>query len=93
MRIKLEGKSQDADLAAGETRQIMFALGNGFPYIDKDDGKPRFVWNASVSSSAGFVPLFVEGGDDTRFLGVHGPAEAGGIATAFSCQLSARSPS
>ena len=71
VRIKLEGKSQDADLAPGETRQITFALGNGFPYIDKDDGKPRFVWNASVSSSAGFVPLFVEGGDDTRFLGVH----------------------
>jgi hypothetical protein len=45
-------------------------MGRGFPYMKTDDGKPRFVWNASVSSSAGFVPLFTEGGDDTRFLGV-----------------------
>ncbi len=70
VRVNLEGRSQDVDLAAGETRQIIFALEDGFPYMDKDDGKPRFVWNASVSSSAGFVPLFVGGGDDTRFLGV-----------------------
>jgi hypothetical protein len=36
-----------------------------------DDGKPRFVWTASISSSAGFVPLFTAGTDDIRFLGVH----------------------
>jgi len=35
-----------------------------------DDGLPRFVWTASISSSAGFVPLFTEGSTDTRFLGV-----------------------
>jgi hypothetical protein len=70
VRVKLEGRSQDADLAAGETRQLTFALNDGFPYIDKDDGKPRFVWNASVSSPDGFVPLFTEGGDDARFLAV-----------------------
>lgn len=68
--VKLEGRSQVVDLAAGETRQIIFAMGDGFPYMDKDDGKPRFVWTASVSSSAGFVPLFAVGGSDTRFLGV-----------------------
>jgi hypothetical protein len=45
-------------------------MGEGFPYMKTDDGLPRFVWNASVSSSAGFTPLFHEGGDDTRFLGV-----------------------
>ena len=70
VRVKLEGRSQDVDLAAGQTQQFMFALGDGFVYIDKDDNKPRYVWNVSVSSSAGFVPLFVGDGDDTRFLGV-----------------------
>jgi len=66
----LEGRVQEVELAAGETRQITFAMGDGFPYMKTDDGKPRFVWNASVSSSAGFVPLFSDGSDDTRFLGV-----------------------
>jgi hypothetical protein len=70
VRVSLEGRSQDVELAAGETRQIAFAMGKGFPYMKLDDGKPRFVWNASVSSSEGFVPLFREGGKDTRFLGV-----------------------
>jgi hypothetical protein len=70
VRVSLEGKSQHLELAAGETSQITFAMGEGFPYMKLDDGKPRFVWNASVSSSNGFVPLFLEGGKDTRFLGV-----------------------
>jgi hypothetical protein len=70
VRVTLEGRSQDVELGAGETRQIVFAMGEGFPYMKLDDGLPRFVWNASVSSSEGFVPLFREGGSDTRFLGV-----------------------
>lgn len=70
VRASLEGRSQEVELAAGETRQITFAMGNGFPYMKTDDGKPRFVWNATVSSSEGFVPLFHEGSSDTRFLGV-----------------------
>jgi len=70
VRVTLEGRSQDVELAAGETRQIIFAMGDGFPYMKLDDGLPRFVWNASVASSEGFVPLFREGGKDTRFLGV-----------------------
>jgi hypothetical protein len=70
VRASLEGRSQSFELAAGETRQITFAMAAGFPYMKTDDGKPRFVWTASVSSSNGFVPLFTEGSSDTRFLGV-----------------------
>jgi hypothetical protein len=70
VHAELEGRSQELEIPAGDTRQITFAMGRGFPYMKTDDGKPRFVWTASVSSSAGFVPLFHGGGDDTRFLGV-----------------------
>jgi hypothetical protein len=45
-------------------------MGKGYPYMDKEDGKPRYVWMASISSSAGFVPLFTAASTDTRFLGV-----------------------
>jgi hypothetical protein len=71
VRVKLAGRSQDVELTPGETRLVTFALIDGFPYIDRDDRKPRFVWHASVSSSEGFVPLFVEASNDNRFLGAH----------------------
>lgn len=70
VRAALGGRSQEVEVPAGDTRQVTFSMGSGFPYMKTDDGKPRFVWTASVSSSSGFVPLFNGGGDDTRFLGV-----------------------
>ncbi|HJR60993.1 MAG TPA: hypothetical protein VJ813_16400 [Vicinamibacterales bacterium] len=70
VRAEFEGRSQPLEIPAGDSRQITFEMRRGFPYMKNEDGKPRFVWTASVSSSAGFVPLFTEGGSDTRFLGV-----------------------
>jgi hypothetical protein len=67
---RLAGRVQEFTIPAGASRQITFAMPPGFPYLKTDDGKPRFVWTASVSSSSGFVPAFVDGGTDTRFLGV-----------------------
>ncbi|HXG55279.1 MAG TPA: hypothetical protein VNJ03_07840 [Vicinamibacterales bacterium] len=63
-------RAQEIVMAPGESRQITFALDPGFPYLKMDDGLPRFVWSASISSSSGFVPAFEGGGTDTRFLGV-----------------------
>jgi len=71
VRAALEGRSQEVEIPAGDSRRIMFTMGRGFPYMKTDDGKPRFVWIVSISSSTGFVPLFTAGTDDTRFLGVH----------------------
>jgi hypothetical protein len=45
-------------------------MGRGFPYMKIEDGLPRWVWTASISSSSGFVPMLTEGSTDTRFLGV-----------------------
>lgn len=63
-------RAQEIVMGPGESRQITFALERGFPYLKVDDGLPRFVWSASISSSSGFVPAFEGGGTDTRFLGV-----------------------
>lgn len=70
VRTELEGRAQTVEIPAGESRQVTFSMGRGFPYMKTDDGKPRFVWMASISSSEGFVPLFTAGSSDTRFLGV-----------------------
>ena len=70
VRATFDGRTQVVEVPAEQTRQIVFSMGPGFPYMKTDDGKPRFVWTASLSSSTGFVPLFYTGSDDTRFLGV-----------------------
>jgi hypothetical protein len=61
----LAGRSQDVALAAGGSQQITFTLPEGFPYQGRWP-----VWVASVSSSAGFVPLFYGHESDARYLGV-----------------------
>jgi hypothetical protein len=62
---RVQGRSQDVTISPGELHRLVFNLGDGFPY------EGRWIWKASVSSSEGFVPLFVQGSDDTRFLGVN----------------------
>ena len=62
---RLEGRSQTLTLQPGESQDVQFDLGDGFPYQGQWP-----VWVASVSASRGFVPLFYEKSTDTRYLGV-----------------------
>jgi hypothetical protein len=61
----LSGKSQDITLRPGESQQITFNTGEGFPYQGTWP-----VWTASISSSSGFVPIFYGDSKDVRYLGV-----------------------
>jgi hypothetical protein len=70
VRAVFEGRDREQRLTPGGSGQIAFAMGPGYPYMKTEDGLPRFVWRASISSSAGFVPLFTARSTDTRFLGV-----------------------
>jgi hypothetical protein len=63
---RLGRRSQTVTLKPGERQQIFFTLGDGFRYQGIWP-----VWTASVSSSAGFVPIFHDEPADPRFLGVH----------------------
>lgn len=66
VRMTLAGRSQEVSLQPGESRQVLFAMGDGFLYQGIWP-----VWVASVSSSAGFTPIFVDDAStDTRYLGV-----------------------
>ena len=65
VKARLSGRSQEIALQPGESQQLAFALGDGFPYQGKWP-----VWTASVSASSGFVPIFNGDSKDTRFLGV-----------------------
>jgi hypothetical protein len=66
VRVSLSGRTQEVALQPGESQQVLFALGDGFPYQGTWP-----VWLASVSSSAGFTPVFADpSSTDTRYLGV-----------------------
>lgn len=66
VKAVLSGRSQEVSLQPGESRQILFAMPTGFPYQGQWP-----VWVASVSSSAGFTPIFIDpAAKDTRYLGV-----------------------
>jgi hypothetical protein len=65
VKARLSGRSQAIALQPGESQQLAFALGDGFPYQGTWP-----VWTASVSTSSGFVPIFYGDSKDTRFLGV-----------------------
>jgi hypothetical protein len=65
VRAVLAGRTQEVSLQPGESKQILFALGDGFPYQGTWP-----VWVASVSSSSGFAPMFFDRSTDTRYLGV-----------------------
>jgi hypothetical protein len=68
---RVNRRKQDLVVPAEDSREIIFTLDRGFPYLGTDDRQPRFVWVASVSASNGFVPLFLgNNNSDTRFLGV-----------------------
>jgi hypothetical protein len=62
----LGGKSQSVSLKPGDRQQVFFTLGDGFLYQGIWP-----VWTASVSSSAGFVPIFYGEPTDSRYLGVN----------------------
>ena len=62
---RLLRRSQAISLRPGESQQIAFSLGDGFPYQGKWP-----VWTASISASSGFVPIFHGDPRDARFLGV-----------------------
>jgi hypothetical protein len=65
VEARLFNRGQQLSLGPGETQQMTFVLGEGFPYQGVWP-----VWTASVSASSGFVPLFHGDPKDTRFLGV-----------------------
>jgi hypothetical protein len=62
---RLGRRKQNVSLRPGESQQIAFAMGEGFPYQGTWP-----VWTAAVSASTGFVPIFHGESTDTRFLGV-----------------------
>ena len=57
------------DLPAGGTGSLRLPVGPELPYRAVPGQPTNYVYQLTLSSSAGFVPLFTSGGRDSRFLG------------------------
>lgn len=68
VRVTIGGRRQDVHLGAGDTRDLVFSMPPGLPY---EKEVQALAWTASVSSSAGFTPIFFDpNSSDNRYLGV-----------------------
>ncbi len=68
VRAALNGESQVVSLVPQQRGVLSFALPPGLPY--KGAGNMSYVWKLAIETDNGWVPAEVDGGHDTRFLGV-----------------------
>lgn len=71
-RVTIDTGSEERviDMAAGSQQTIELAMTHGVPYKYHPDFPTNYVYMVSISSSTGFVPMFENGANDSRFLGV-----------------------
>jgi hypothetical protein len=62
--LSAEGQEVSKTLAMGERGTLELALSRGFPY------QGTRAWYVTLEVAGGFVPLFTQGGQDNRYLGV-----------------------
>jgi len=66
--LKIGGRRQDVHLDAAQTQQITIAMPPGLPF---EKETTALVWNVSIWTHGGFVPIFVDANAaDARYLGV-----------------------
>lgn len=62
--------TQVVDVPANDARTIVVPMGEGLPYKPFPENPTNYVYVVSIESGGGFIPMFENGGRDTRFLGV-----------------------
>ena len=68
--VRTNGDRRAVAMARDETRVVRLAVDDGLPYHPQPTEPTNYLYLLSISSDAGFVPLFATGSRDTRFLGV-----------------------
>ncbi|HEX8028238.1 MAG TPA: hypothetical protein VF491_07255 [Vicinamibacterales bacterium] len=68
--ISTGGERRIVDMAASSQQTIELAMPHGMPYRYDPRYPTNYVYFVTISSSTGFVPMFENGANDSRFLGV-----------------------
>jgi hypothetical protein len=68
--INTGGERRTVDMAPSSQQTIELAMPHGVPYKYDPRFPTNYVYMVTISSSSGFVPMFENGANDSRFLGV-----------------------
>jgi hypothetical protein len=68
--INTGGERRVVDMAPSSQQTVELAMPHGMPYKYDPRFPTNYVYMVSISSSSGFVPMFENGANDSRFLGV-----------------------
>ena len=68
--ISTGGDRRVIDMAPSSQQTIELAMPHGMPYRYDPRFPTNYVYFVTISSSSGFVPMFENGANDSRFLGV-----------------------
>jgi hypothetical protein len=68
--INTGGERRVVDMAPSSQQTIELAMPHGVPYKYDPRFPTNYVYMVTISSSSGFVPMFENGANDSRFLGV-----------------------
>ena len=68
--ISTGGDRKIVDMAPSSQQTVELAMPHGIPYKYDPRFPTNYVYMVSISSSTGFVPMFENGANDSRFLGV-----------------------
>jgi hypothetical protein len=68
--ISTGGDRRVIDMAPSSQQTVELAMPHGMPYKYDPRFPTNYVYFVTISSSSGFVPMFENGANDSRFLGV-----------------------
>lgn len=68
--ISTGGERRVIDMAPSSQQTVELAMPHGMPYKYDPRFPTNYVYFVTISSSSGFVPMFENGANDSRFLGV-----------------------
>ena len=68
--ISTGGDRRVIDMAPSSQQTVEVAMPHGMPYKYDPRFPTNYVYFVTITSSSGFVPMFENGADDSRFLGV-----------------------
>ncbi|HWI20472.1 MAG TPA: hypothetical protein VNT81_22105 [Vicinamibacterales bacterium] len=68
--ISTGGDRRVIDMAPSSQQTVELSMPHGMPYKNDPRYPTNYVYFVSISSSTGFVPMFENGSNDSRFLGV-----------------------
>ena len=68
--IATDAETRVVDIPASARQTVTLAMPPGLPYRPDPRFPTNYVYNLSIESETGFIPLFDSGSRDNRFLGV-----------------------